>query len=152
MKINLHVDTGTLNRLSAKFQKSVPQVEHNLANHIAKDTEPFVPMVNGGVVNGTRIEGNVIIYPGPYSQYLYYGKVMVNIETGKGPSHFVNEYGEDVIFYREGTKLRASDRDLVFTKSKHPDAQAHWMEASKAVNMEQWREKGAEELETAVRG
>lgn len=150
MNVNLYVDADTVDRLALKFRRSVQQVEHTIAIQIVKDTKPYTPFLTGDMEKRTRVEGSTIIYPGPYAQYLYHGKVMVNRETGKGPSHFVNEYGEDVIFYRKGTKLRASDRDLVFTTSFHPDAQAYWLEASYAVNMQKWRRMGADELVAAV--
>jgi hypothetical protein len=32
----------------------------------------------------------------------------------------------------------ATDKDLVYTKSVHPNAQSHWFEASKAQNLPKW--------------
>ena len=40
--------------------------------------------------------------------------------------------------HRKGAKLHAIDKDLVFTTDMHPEAQAHWMEASEDKNAEKW--------------
>ena len=73
----------------------------------------------------TRLDGNKIIYPGPYARFLYYGKVMVDPQTG---STFAPKGGTKVL----------TDRDLVFSKAMHPQAQSHWFEASKAQNLDKW--------------
>jgi hypothetical protein len=39
----------------------------------------------------------------------------------------------------------ATDKDLVYTKSPHPNAQSHWFEASKALNLQKWI-KGVKKL------
>ncbi len=120
-----------------------------VAIQAAKDTSPYVPMDTGSLNVRTRVSGNMIIYPGPYARYLYYGKVMVNSATGKGPMHFSDESGNEVIRFPKGAVLRATEKDLVFTKDAHPQAQAHWFEASKAQNMEKWErvaEKAVKEL------
>lgn len=127
-----------MNGLKKKLNAAAKSAEHALAVQVAKDTEPFVPMLTGSLANRTQIKGNQIIYPGPYARYLYYGKVMVNSATGKGPSHFVDKNGNEVIRFPKGSKLRAMDKNLVFTKSVHSHTQAKWFEGSKAVNREKW--------------
>jgi hypothetical protein len=98
---------------------------HVVALQVKKDTEPFVPMLTGSLKNRVRVEGNTIIYPGPYARFLYYGKVMVDPNTGSTWAPL------------GGTKV-VTDRDLVFTKDFHPQAQAFWFEASKAQNKDKW--------------
>lgn len=105
--------------------KASTRAEHAVSVQAAKDTAPFVPMLTGSLNTRTRVEGNMIIYPGPYARYLYYGKLMVDPETGSA-------------WAREGTSKVQTDRDLVFTKSVHPQAQSHWFEASKAQNLDKW--------------
>jgi len=68
----------------------------------------------------------------------YYGKVMVDAATGKGPMRIVSEDGTEVIRFRKGAKLRPTDRDLKIQRSMHPKAQSHWFEASKAKNLPKW--------------
>ena len=101
------------------------RAEHAVAVQIEKDTRPFVPALTGSLMNRTRVEGNVVIYSGPYARFLYYGKVMVDPDTGSP-------------FAQKGAVKVLTDKDLVFNKSVNPQAQAHWFEASKAQNLEKW--------------
>lgn len=58
----------------------------------------------------------------PHALYMYYGKVMVNSETGKGPA-FIPGVGYR---YRKGTVLKATERDLNYDLTKHPKAGPFW--------------------------
>lgn len=116
------------------LQRPAERAELILATQVMKDTEPFVPALTGSLSERTHLEGSDIVYPGPYARYLYYGKAMVDAETGKGPA-----YIPGVGFrFRRGATLVATDRDLKFNKGMHPLATSHWFEASKAVNLEKW--------------
>lgn len=145
VKVNMN-DWG----LSTKLVGAAKKAEHAVAVQAAKDTEPYVPMLTGSLKNRTQVKQNLIIYPGPYARYLYYGKVMVNAATGKGPAHFVDKNGNEVIRFPKGSKLRATDRNLVFTTSFHPNAQAFWFDASKAENLEKWERVAAEAVSENV--
>ena len=101
------------------------RAEHAVAVQMEKDTRPFVPALTGSLMNRTRVAGNVVIYPGPYARFLYYGKVMVDPDTGSP-------------FAQKGAVKVLTDKDLVFNKTVNPQAQAHWFEASKAQNLEKW--------------
>ena len=115
------------------------KLEFALAIQIHKDTRRFVPALTESFNNRSHTIGNRIVYPGPYGHYLHEGKVMVNAKTGKGPM-YIPEVG-----YRwpKGAILRRTDRDLTFNTSVHPDAQSHWMDASKRKNMKRWEAMGA---------
>lgn len=123
-----------------KIEGAAKRVENILAQQIRKDTAPYVPMSGNaaGLTNRTRVEGNKVIYPGPYAQFLYYGKVMVDPETG---SPFAPKYGHKVV----------TDRNLVFTQTHHPDAQAFWFEASKAQNKEKWERVAKKAMDRELR-
>lgn len=140
VKVKFQVKTSGFDEIERKITTYANKAEDWLVNEVKKDTEPFVPASGApaGMYKRARTEGNSIIYPGPYARYLYHGKVMVNAETGKGPSHFVDKNGNEAIRFPKGSKLRATDRNLVFTQSHHPDAQDHWFEASKAINEDKW--------------
>ena len=101
------------------------RAEHAVADQIEKDTVNFVPALNLSLTKRTRVDGNSVIYPGPYARFLYYSKVMVDPETGSP-------------FAPEGVKKVVTDKNLVFNTSVHPQAQAFWFEASKAQNLEKW--------------
>ena len=101
------------------------RAEHAVAEQIEKDTVNFVPALNLSLTKRTRVDGNSVIYPGPYARFLYYGKVMVDPETGSS-------------YAPEGVKKVVTDKNLVFNTTKHPQAQAFWFEASKAQNLDKW--------------
>lgn len=135
MKLKFTVDTSGV---WSSVQKSCDKASHILAQQVAKDTEPYVPAETLSLSRRTIVDGDKIIYPGPYARYLYNGKVMVNAATGKGPAHFIDKNGNEVIAFPKGSKLVATDRNLVFKTDVHPQAQAHWFEASKAQNLDKW--------------
>lgn len=117
MKLKFSVRTEGFEKIERDLLDRADKAEVWLANEILKDTEPFVPMLTGSLSQRSHVEGKSVVYPGPYARYLYYGKVM------KGPKY--------------GPKY-ATDKDLVYTKSVHPNAQSHWFEASKAQNLPKW--------------
>lgn len=125
MGIKISVHTDGFDAVKEAIAKACTRAEHVLAEQIEKDTQPFVPMLTGSLTQRTRVVGNDIIYPGPYSRFLYYGKVMVDPNTG-------STYAP-----KGGTKV-VTDRNLVFNQTMHPQAQAHWGEASKAQNLDKW--------------
>lgn len=132
--ISFHVHTGGLDNIQKQIAEGCTKAEHAVSAQAAKDTAQYVPMRSGSLRERTRVIGNRIIYPGPYARYLYYGKYMVDAETGKGPMHFEDKTGEH-IKYRKGARLVPTDRDLVFHS---PNTRSHWFEYSKAKNMDKW--------------
>jgi len=123
MKFTIH--TEGLERIRDKLKQGCTRAEHIVAQQVLKDTSPYVPALTGSLNTRAKADGNEVIYPGPYARFLYYGKVMVDPNTG---STFAPKGGTKVV----------TDRDLVFTKTMHPQAQAFWFEASKAQNVEKW--------------
>lgn len=145
MKVYFSVKTSGMDKLEKKLVDYADKSEKWLANEILKDTNPFVPALTGSLAERAHVEGNLVVYPGPYARYLYYGKAMVDSATGKGPSKFVDENGNVIFRFQKGSVLKASEKDLVYTKSVHPNAQSHWFEASKAQNLPKWL-RGVEKL------
>ena len=125
MVIKFSVHTDGMDAVRTAIAKACTRAEHVLAEQMEKDTQPFVPTLTGSLTQRTRVVGNDIIYPGPYARFLYYGKVMVDPETG-------STYAP-----KGGTKV-LTDKNLVFTTSGHAQAQSHWFEASKAENLDKW--------------
>lgn len=117
MKVDFSVKTSGLDAVDRRISQLASEGETWLANEILKDTDPFVPALTLSLSQRSHVEGDSVIYPGPYARYLYYGKAMEGPKYG--PKH-------------------ATDKDLVFTKSVHPQAQSHWFEASKAQNLKKW--------------
>lgn len=125
LKFDVHMEG--MNDVLRTIAASATKAEHIVSQQIAKDTSPFVPSSGSptGLDQRTRVDGSLVIYPGPYARFLYYGKVMVDPNTG---STFAPKGGTKVV----------TDRNLVFNQTVHPQAQSHWFEASKAQNLEKW--------------
>lgn len=111
--------------LSERLSDASSKAEHTVAIQAQKDTSPFVPALTGALDQRTRVDGSRIIYPGPSSRYLYYGKLMVDPATGSS-------------YAQKGATKVLTDKDLVFNKAMHAQAQSHWFEASKAENLDKW--------------
>lgn len=124
MKVSFNVKVDGLSEIDHKIAALANKQEVWLANEVLKDTDPYVPALTGSLSIRSHVEGNMVVYPGPYARYLYYGKVMA------GPKY--------------GPKY-ATDKNLVYTKSVHPQAQSHWFEASKAQNLKKWL-RGVEKI------
>lgn len=140
MKLSFDVHIHGMDALPPRIPSLMEDVEDAVAERVKVDTEPFVP---AGVSNEdghtplymrTRVEGNRVIYPGRYARFLYFGKLMVDPVTGSA-------------WARRGVKKVLTDKNLVFTKTIHPDAQSRWFEASKAVNKDKWKDYAQEVLD-----
>lgn len=145
--ITIH-DNFTL-KIARLLVSEKPRMEYALANEIMKDTNKYVPALTSAFANMAQVIGNVIVYRGPQCKYLYYGKVMVDAATGKGPMRIVGKDGSEIIRFRKGARLKPTERTLKYTKSVHPQATDHWIDASKIHNMKKW-EKFTERMVTRV--
>lgn len=123
LKFSVH--TSGLSVIPERLKAASEKAEHTVAIQVQKDTSPYVPFLTGSLDQRTRVDGSEVIYPGPYARYLYHGKLMVDPETG-------STYAP-----KGGTKV-VTDKNLVFNKAMHSQAQAYWFEASKAENMDKW--------------
>ena len=125
MSLKFTVNSSGMEAVKEQLALGCSKAEQLVAQQVAKDTVPFVPALTGSLTQRTRVEDSKVIYPGPYARFLYYGKLMVDPITG-------SSYAP-----KGGTKV-LTDKNLVFSQAMHPQAQAHWFEASKAQNLEKW--------------
>lgn len=123
LKINVNENFTTA--LQKKLEQAGPVAAHAVAIQIAKDTEPFVPALTKSLVNRTRVVENTVVYPGPYARFLYYGKVMIDPNTGS-------------TWAPKGATKVVTGTDLNISQAVHGQAQSHWFEASKAQNLDKW--------------
>ena len=122
LKFTVHTD---LSGIGPMLRNASNKAQHAVAIQAQKDTSPYVPALTGSLDQRTRVEKNQIIYPGPYARYLYCGKLMVDPATGSS-------------YAPKGATKVLTDKNLVFNKAMHSQAQDHWFEASKAENMDKW--------------
>lgn len=123
--LKFEVHTNGLEAVQGKLTRACKDAEHVLAQQVMKDTSPYVPFLTGSLDQRSRAVGSSVVYPGPYARYLYYGKLMVDPETGSS-------------YAKKGTTKVLTDKNLVFNKASHAQAQSHWFEASKAENLDKW--------------
>lgn len=123
LQINMKDDFSAA--LMKKLHEAGPKAGHVVAVQIEKDTEPFVPARTKSLANRTQVVDSSVIYPGPYARFLYNGKLMIDPETGSA-------------WARKGATKVVTGTDLNISTAVHSQAQAHWFEASKAQNMEEW--------------
>ena len=133
MAVTFAMHFGGMEAIKDKLAESCTRAESIVGQQVIKDTAPFVPALTGSLTIRTRLDGNKIIYPGPYARFLYYGKVMVNAKTGKGPA-FIPGVGYR---YRKGTVLRATDRDLNYDTTKNQQAGPFWDRRMMAAEKDQ---------------
>lgn len=128
--VNFTVDTKKfakdMGKVGRKMEFGAPRAENILAIQIAKDTEPYVPALTKSLANRTRVDGDTIIYLGPYAHFLYNGKLMIDPNTGSA-------------WATKGATKVVTGKDLNISKAVHSKAQSHWFEASKAQNLPKWR-------------
>ncbi len=115
---DIKIDTSGIMPLIARIDPARDKMAAAVAIQVKKDTEEYVPFLNGNLRLNTRVSGSKIIYGTPYARYLYAGKVM------KGPLH--------------GPKY-ATDKDLDIKKSGTKKQTAHWFDRSKKDNLPTWQ-------------
>lgn len=115
-----------LKRIDQRMRFAGEGAEHTLAVQMAKDTDPYVPAMTKSLANRVIVSGDTIIYPGPYARFLYYGKLMIDPNTGSA-------------WAPKGATKVVTGKDLNISTAVHSKAQAHWFEASKAQNLPKWR-------------
>ena len=123
--LTFNVHTEGMEAIKDKLAEGCTKAEHAVAIQIRKDTSPYVPALTGDLDRRTRVDGSKVIYPGPQSRYLYHWKLMVDPTTGSS-------------YAQKGTTKVLTDKNLVFNKAMHAQAQSHWFEASKAENLGKW--------------
>nr|DAM60334.1 MAG TPA: Minor capsid protein [Bacteriophage sp.] len=123
--LKFSVKTDGFDELQDAIARACTKAEHIVALQVEKDTSQYVPFLTGSLDRRTQVEGNAIIYPGPYARFLYYGKVMVDPGTGS-------------TYAKKGMTKVLTDKNLEFNKAGHNQAQSYWFEASKAENLKKW--------------
>lgn len=92
----------------------------------------YMPMHTGGLTKTTRLQTVVrrpeIVTRAPQARYLFYGKAMVDSETGKGPANIPGVGPR----WRKGAVLKATERNLTYDRSKNPMAGPRWDKALSA--------------------
>lgn len=110
----------------SKYDKKFKKAQERLINQIRIDSEKYVPADTLVLSNSAHPENNntELVYSTPYARFQYFGKVMVD---DRGST-----------WARKGTKKHVIDRDLVYSKERHPDATSKWYEAAENNYKDEW--------------
>ena len=73
----------------------------------------YLPARSGLQMKNRFLVPDGIVYGGPYAKFLYYGKVMVGIESGSP-------------WAKKDEPKRVTNQDLLYDKTKNPQAGAFW--------------------------
>lgn len=132
--------TLDLERLEKQFQRA----QYDLDSTIMTDMEAFMPKQDGTFVNATKAmsaaiagSGRVVAAAPPFGRFLYYGKTMVDIETG---SPFARPAAKKVLVSQYGGKTNAKE-NLDLSRGINPRAQAEWFEVAKKYYGKVWIRK-----------
>ena len=71
----------TLTILKKRGLEPNGRVQKILTNEIARHSDKYTPFNIGTTKNTKAVLDDAIIYNGPYSRFIWYGKVMVGIES-----------------------------------------------------------------------
>lgn len=128
----------------SRFDKQFQEAQYELDGDVMNSMVPFMPMVNGNFINITKaassaIQGTGSVYAayGSQGRFLYMGKGMVGEKTG---SPWAKKAEKKVLVSQYKGKTNAKE-DLTYTKTHHPQAQAHWFDAAKEKDGESWIKK-----------
>lgn len=110
----------------SKYDKRFKKAQERLINQIRIDSERYVPADSLTLSNSAHPENNntELVYSTPYARFQYMGKVMVD---DRGST-----------WAKKGTKKHVINRDLVYSKERHPEATSKWYEKAEGVYKTQW--------------
>ena len=94
--------------------------------NVLRRIKKYMPFRTGATYKITAIQTDIrkpeIVTDVPYGKYLFYGRVMVDAKTGKGPV-LIPGVG---FRHRKGAVLKPTDKPLDYTKTKNPQAGPFW--------------------------
>lgn len=100
------------------------EVQRFVTNTINRRITRYMPFRTGVLATKLKMvkSATEIEVLGPYARMMYYGKVMVDSKTGKGPANIPNVGPR----FRKGAILKATDRDMEYDQHKNPQAGPFW--------------------------
>lgn len=115
--------------LLAKFNlESGGRVQQFIDKTVIDLSIPYCPFETGLLANSpynaTEIGSGLVVYPGPYARYLYFGEVY-----GPNIPIFDDDSGEPTGWFSPpGKKKHPTGRNLEYDQTINPLAGSHWVE------------------------
>ena len=121
VKVDIDFSAGAVTK---RYRNKGNLAMTTLKNEIIKDTDPYVPMRDGGlkksVLSSTGTKKMEIVYRKVYAKFLYYGKVMVGVATRRP-------------WAKKGETKETINRNLTYSYGG-----PKWFEESKKKNLNKW--------------
>ncbi len=105
-----------------RFHDVQAYVDSEVIRLMVKYTPSRNNILSKAAVLGTKIGSGHIYYTSPYARYQYYGVLMVSSITGSP-------------WARHGEKKVLTNRNLIYDKTRHPQAQRLWFETMKTNHL-----------------
>lgn len=102
-----------------KFDTAQKFVDSECIRKMVRYTPARNLILSKAAVLGTKIGSGRIVITSPYGRYQYYGKLMVSRVTGSS-------------YARHGESKVVTNKDLHYSKVRHPQAQRLWFETTKS--------------------
>lgn len=152
MPTYIKIDTRSIAALTRRLgsQQLAQRAQIAMTREVDKRIGRYMAY-RAGVMSGKAkrmISPSQILVDTPYARYQYYGKVMVNSKTGKGP-RLIPGVG---FRWPKYATLKATDRPLQYDTSKNAKAGPYWDKALMANESAEIFESVASEIIRAARG
>jgi len=128
-KFTVRHGSVTVNFDDSALKSKIYNAQKVLAYQIIADCRPYTPGRNDHLANSAHPEDDytAIVWDRPYSQFQWYGNVMVGIESKK-------------VWANKGEKkeLTSPLRKLRYSTKKNSKATSFWFESAKRDNLDKW--------------
>lgn len=124
MKVKVQIDPAPriMKRLGVTKDGDIQRA---FTAEVLKRIQKYMPFRTGETIKTMIAQTNInkpeIVVDVPYARFLYYGKLMVDPETGKAGIPI-----DDGFISRKGVEKVKSDRDITYTTTKNPKAGPYW--------------------------
>lgn len=125
----------------SRLEDNFNYAQYMLDSMVMTSMEPFMPMQDGSFIKKTKAmsaaiagTGVVVAAAPPQGRFLYEGKTMVDIKTG---SPWARRGAKKVLVSQYAGKTNARE-NLSYSRGS---AKAHWFDAAKDVDGDQWVKK-----------
>ena len=130
-----YLDLDTQKLLTKLNLESDGLVQKVIDEAVIRYSMPYVPWETGTLAKSaytaTDIGSGMVIYPGPYAHYMYYGEVY-----GPNIPVFEDDSGEPTRWFSPpGRKKHPTGRQLQYATDINPMAGSYWFERMKADHL-----------------
>lgn len=125
MRVNTRIELDNINRILARRGlEARGQAQRYVDNEVLRQSAPYMPhqsgMLRDSGIHGTDIGSGKVVWNSPYAKFLYYGKVMIGIESHSP-------------WAKSGERKVTTGRNLTYHGA--PKRGAFWFERMKASHL-----------------